>query len=158
MPPSKANTYRAVLVGLAILIIAAVGYFIYRAVVGTKKVVETTITQTSSSSAVGSGQSIRENAPISNQPAPSVTGQNIVPVGSGSGSGYGSSSSSSGSGYGTGTVYGSSSSGGSSANGGGTLPNGTDTANYGPANGSSPCNAYGSLSNPTCQKQQVYPK
>jgi hypothetical protein len=135
MATSKANTYRAVLVGLAIIIIASIGYFIYRAVVGTKKVVETTVVQ-STSSALGSGQSIRENAPISNTAAPAST-QPFVPVGNGSGA------------YET-TV--------GTSNSGGTVPNGTDTANYGPANGTSPCNAYGSLENPTCQKQQVYPK
>jgi hypothetical protein len=110
----KIKTYRAVIVGVAIIIIVAIGYFIYRGIVGVKN-------STSSSSAVntaninpvGSGQIIQENAPVSNQGVSGNASQyNVVPVsGSGSSSTGGSSSDSGNSSSVSGSGSGSSSSG-----------------------------------------------
>lgn len=131
----KAKTYRAILTGLAIIIIVFVIYFIYKAVVGTKKVVQNSPVNVIINPA-GSGQSIRENAPVSNQPAAGTSGHSIVPV-------QGNSNTNSSTGIGTnGNLNGS----------GGVPPAGYDTANHGPQNGTSPCNAYGKSLDPACQK------
>lgn len=105
----KIKTYRAVIVGVAIILIVAIGYFIYRGIVGVKNSTSSSPTvNTANINPVGSGEIIQENAPVSNQGVSGNASQyNVVPVsgnsqnanGSGTGS-SGSSSSVSGSGSG----------------------------------------------------------
>ncbi len=142
---SKANTYRAVLIGLAMIIVAFVAYFIYRAVVGTKKVVQNTPVNAVISPA-GSGQSIRENAPISNTPSTNATGHQIVPV-----TGTGAGSSSNGSSAGTYVTGGGSTSSGS-ANGGSSSSSGSGSS----TGNSSYCIANQPSTDPGCIVQQQY--
>ena len=99
---SKTTTYRAILIGLAIMIVAFVIYFIY---IGLNSVLHFSSSSTSGTVAkpvlnpVGVGQQIQENAPISNVPAAGSSKYNVVPVGSSSsnsGSSSGASNNSSG--------------------------------------------------------------
>jgi hypothetical protein len=94
---SRTTTYRAILIGLAILIVAFVVYFIY---IGLNSVLHfssssstsTTTTTKPVLNPIGSQQQIQENAPISNVPASGSSQYNVVPVnGSGSSSSNGAS-------------------------------------------------------------------
>jgi hypothetical protein len=103
----KIKTYRAIIVGVAIIIIVAIGYFIYRGIVGVKNSSSAPAVNTANINPVGAGQIIQENAAVSNQGVSGNASQyNVVPVsgdgqnGNGS-SASGNSSSASGSGSGS---------------------------------------------------------
>jgi hypothetical protein len=119
----KIKTYRAIIVGVAIILIVAIGYLIYRGIVGVKNAsngsssgsaATSSTTTTSGITPVGSGQVIKENAPVNNQGVSGSASQyNVVPV-SNSGTSSSGSSSNSGSSGGSGNSSGSGSSGSSS--------------------------------------------
>jgi hypothetical protein len=113
----KIKTYRAIIVGVAIILIVAIGYFIYRGIVGVKNSTSSSATvNTANINPVGSGEIIQENAPVSNQGVSGNASQyNVVPV-------SGSSSSSNGS-----SVNGSG--GSTSVSGGGSGSDATGTSN-----------------------------
>ena len=146
---SRTTTYRAILIGLAILIVAFVVYFIY---IGLNSFLHFSSSSSSTSTTtakpvlnpVGVKQQIQENAPISNVPASGSSKYNVIPVGSGSGSGTNS-----GAGNGSGNRSGSNSGSGSSSNSGtnGSNGNGSGSGSNGNSGGNSaggknPCPDY----------------
>jgi len=124
---SRTTTYRAILIGLAILIVAFVVYFIYIGLnsalhFSSSSSTSTTTTTKPVLNPIGSQQQIQENAPISNVPASGSSQYNVIPVnGSSSNSSSGSSGSSS-SGINSGGSNGNSSSNSSSGSSGGKNP------------------------------------
>jgi hypothetical protein len=96
----KIKTYRAIIVGVAIILIVAIGYLIYRGIAGVKNAsngssgsaATSPTTTTSGITPVGSGQTIKENAPVNNQGVPGNASQyNVVPVSNSGSSGNGNS-------------------------------------------------------------------